>query len=148
MTNDHNKQLGYKIYTCQRKLSAVLEMILSQFDLNAAHWNVLNQLSNFGAMSQKEIAKKTQKDQVSITRYVDTLEKMGLVSRQRQAKDRRSYLVNITDKGETVTKQLEPTTLNANKELINGISQEEIIAFFETIDKINNNCENLLKGDY
>lgn len=50
-------------------------------------------------VSQREIAAATRVEEQTISRTVDRLERLGLVTRERDPADRRKFLVTLTPKG-------------------------------------------------
>lgn len=48
-------------------------------------------------MSQKELSKLTEKDQATLTRIIDLLEKKKLIQRRINEQDRRSFILHVTD---------------------------------------------------
>ncbi|MEG2024376.1 MAG: MarR family transcriptional regulator [Gordonibacter sp.] len=93
MENKHNELLGYLVYDAQRSISRSLEVTLKPYDITPGQWNLINQLDRTGGLSQKELAQITKKEQATITRYLDTLERKDLVVRTRHKTDRRSHVV-------------------------------------------------------
>ncbi len=62
------------------------------------HWPVLKMLIVNNGQTQQELANTIYKDKATLTRTIDSLEKIGLVERKFDAKDRRKRLVFITEK--------------------------------------------------
>ncbi|WP_405492023.1 MarR family winged helix-turn-helix transcriptional regulator [Nocardia sp. NBC_00511] len=63
------------------------------------HW-VLTYLAENNEMSQQEMADALAIDRSEVVRLVDSLEKAGLVTRNRDPEDRRKYCLAITAAGE------------------------------------------------
>lgn len=69
---------------------------------------MLEALYHLGPLSQAEIAKKILKSTGNITMVIDNLEKRGLVRRERDPEDRRSYSVQLTAPGKKLIGSLFP----------------------------------------
>lgn len=81
-------------------LSRGLAEVLKAKDLSATQYNVLRILRGAqNGLPCGEIAGRMITRDPDITRLLDRLEKRGLVSRRRQAKDRRTVMTGITRKG-------------------------------------------------
>ena len=64
-----------------------------------AGWQVLLALADTGAMTQREVAERCYVTPATVTGVVDTLERDGLVTRERGADDRRVVRVSLTPQG-------------------------------------------------
>ncbi len=72
----------------------------------------------------------------SITLIVDRMEKNGLVKRVRSTKDRRSFSLIMTEKGEKYLKTGVGTGNVLIQEIMSCLSNKELQAFIEFLDKI------------
>ncbi len=72
----------------------------------------------------------------SITLIVDRMEKNGLVKRVRSTKDRRSFSLIMTPKGEKYLKTGAGTGETLTQEIMSCLSNKELQAFIEFLEKI------------
>ena len=72
---------------------------LSDVNLTASQFSVLEALYHLGPMCQKAVAGKVLKSSGNITTVIDNLEKRGLVERIRSTEDRRYIQLHITKEG-------------------------------------------------
>lgn len=93
--------LGYRI-----NRSAIIMKIELQnrfknagFSITPEEWVILNRLWESDGMNQNEISQKTLKDKTTVTRFLNGMEKDGLIRRVVAEEDRRSRLIFLTDKG-------------------------------------------------
>lgn len=92
----------YLIAGIFQQINSQIESVLQGFNLSLAKFNVLMVVKHQGGekgLSQVEICKKLLVTPANITKMIDRLEKDDLLERILQAKDRRSNIVKITDKG-------------------------------------------------
>lgn len=68
-------------------------------------------------------------DNSAITGLVDRLEKSGLAQRTANPKDRRTYLIRITEKGKSEIDKAYVTIKRVNEEMKSGFSADEIETF-------------------
>ena len=116
MINQHNSLIGFLVYDAQRAIAKSLETALKPYEITPGQWNLINQLDQAGELSQKELATITHKEQATITRYLDTLERKGLVVRNKHKTDRRSHVVSTTDKAHELIRTVLPlTAITANR---------------------------------
>jgi DNA-binding MarR family transcriptional regulator len=85
-----------------RRIRMMHEETLDQLDLNMSDWHVITSLHWAGEPYRRkagELARHADLTSGSMTSRLDALEKEGLVRRLRDAGDRRTVLVELTQKG-------------------------------------------------
>ncbi|VAW11419.1 hypothetical protein MNBD_BACTEROID05-546 [hydrothermal vent metagenome] len=82
--------------------------LFSKEGLTESQFSVLEVLYHCGPQSQLDIGKKILKTRGNITFVIRNLEKNGYIIRQREDKDKRFYLVNLTKKGRAVIAKIFP----------------------------------------
>ena len=123
MINQHNSLIGFLVYDAQRAIAKSLETALKPYEITPGQWNLINQLDSAGELSQKQLAERTRKEQATITRYLDTLERKGLVVRNQHKSDRRAHAISVTEKAHELVVTAQPVTVEAADRLIEGIDQ-------------------------
>ena len=110
-------------------------------------WSVMIYLFHFNGKSQNEIAEKTFKDKVSVTKIVDNLEKRELVLRNPDKKDRRVNRIFLTDDGMKIIPKLKEVALETLIEAFSGINERDLESLKETISTMVKNLtgEDLLQ---
>lgn len=87
---------------------------------------------------QKDMAEVLGKDQSSILRIVDSLEKKELVRRVVDNSDRRKNFLIVTKKGDNVINQYLKIESQLDDKLYDGLSKSDIDAFHKVMDHIKN----------
>lgn len=108
-------------------------------NLTIEQWSVLYHLWKTDGLSQQELCTATFRDKPSITRLVDNLEKLLLVRRVSDGRDRRINKIYLTKNAEALelqTMQLAEQTLN---EALAGVSQEQIDVCKEVLQQVYDN---------
>ena len=146
MESTHNSLIGYLVYDAQKYITKSLETTLKPYNITAGQWNLINQLDEAGELSQKELANLTHKEQATITRYLDTLERKGLVVRNKHKTDRRAHVVSTTDKAHDLIRDVLPLTAVTADRLIEGIDQQDIDTFVSVLASLKKNAE-AISGD-
>ena len=147
MENKHNTLIGFLVYDAQRCIFKSLEKALKPFDITPGQWNLINQLDRAGELSQKELAELTRKEQATITRYLDTLERKGLVVRSRNKTDRRAHSISITDQARELIRTVQPITLDAANQLIEGIEQQDLDTFVAVLGRLKGNAQSFFDAE-
>ncbi|HLZ89955.1 MAG TPA: MarR family transcriptional regulator [Puia sp.] len=69
---------------------------------------VLSVLWNKHQINQQEVANATQKNKASLTPLIDSLVRMGLITRSEDPDDRRNKIITLTPKGKEYRKKFSP----------------------------------------
>jgi len=113
------------------------ESTFSKFRITAKQQATLSAIHHLDdPVTLKDLGECFDKDAASITFIIDRMEKEGLVSRVRDLKDRRSLRVVLTPKGKNLLKITEEQKYKLSKEIMRVLSDEELSAFIDSIEKI------------
>lgn len=134
-----DEEFGMLTNKTNRRIQRILNSKLQKYDITTEQWNVLLSLSKEQKINQKQLAKNVDKDQATLVRILDILEKKQLVERQLSKEDRRAFLINITNYGKEMTNKLIPFMANMFEQILNGISKQELDIYKEVLIKINKN---------
>jgi len=129
---DLNRSLGFLMGNTYRKLSALFQSGLKEYDITPEQWSVLYQVDQADGLIQKDIAERSGKDRPTTTRILDHLEQKGLVYKQIGENDRRSFRVYITSKGKSLIQETLPIEKQVNSEVRKCLSEQE----YETLMKL------------
>ena len=111
-------------------------------EITIEQWSVLYHLWKEDGLSQQELGIRTFRDKASITRLIDNLEKLSLVTRVASKDDRRINLVYLTDAAkplQQITYELANKTMN---EALQNISKEEIEVVKNVLQRVYDNLTN------
>ncbi len=111
------------------------------YDVTTEQWAILNRLWEKDGVSLNELADKTFKDNASITRTVDLMEKKELVERREDPKDRRSRLVFLREAGRQLQTGLVPCAQEALVRATRGMSNREVQLLLELGKQVVHNLE-------
>lgn len=109
-------------------------------DMTIDQGMILAFLDRYPDKTQKEIAAMAFKDNASMTRMLDLMEKKNYLKRSINPANRRRFNIEITTKGKDVLKTLAPIIKNNREQALNGVSEEEIIQLETILKKIKSNC--------
>lgn len=101
---------------------------------------VLSVLDQQGAMSQRHLGEVTGIHQTLVVKLVDGLEANGWVARERNAADRRSYALRLTDAGVVALRRLQAGLDRADAEFTDELTTAETARLKQLLQQ-------LLKGD-
>ena len=107
--------------------------------LTPEQFMLIDLLWNQGEMSQQQLADQMQKDKNSVTKLVDAIERKGFVVRQQNVHDRRSNTIILTEKANKLKPGAKEKGISILDQMLEGISEEELRGFLETLHKLNSN---------
>jgi len=145
MAMSKDQLFGSSTARVSKKITRMINFYLKPHQITAEQWSVLRSLNAEDHISQKELAKRTDKDQATLTKILDLLEKNGFIQRLHNPLDRRSYLVQITDKGKQLTNQVAPIIEHVFSQILYGISQEKLMMFVRILADIEKNLDKHIK---
>lgn len=111
--------LGNKIALHVSRLSA------RKFDLDLTEWRIFNVLGSQGRTSIVRLAKLASNDPGGVSRSVSRLEARGLISRHHDASDRRRSLVDLTEDGKLVSREIVGNALAIEERLLRRLAPTE-----------------------
>jgi DNA-binding MarR family transcriptional regulator len=91
--------LGRMIYFMALEIKNLAEKVLAPYDLTLEQFQTLKVLSPTSGMTQRQLGQAIRKNPANMTRILDRLEAKSLTIRQPDPRDRRAYLIYLTDKG-------------------------------------------------
>lgn len=147
-----DKSVGMYINYINRKILRFLSLNLEKYNITTEQWSILLHLLEKDGMNQKQLAKEVDKDQATLVRILDILERKKLVVRKKSTEDRRSFLIYTTPEGKKMQKEVYPFVEGLFGNIINGISTDQLNSFIDTLNKIEKNIsieedKNLWKKD-
>lgn len=102
-------------------------------------WSVLYHLWKADGMSQQELCNATFRDKPSITRLVDNLERLLLVRRVSDDKDRRINKIFLTKDARTLEEQTMALAEETLNEALAGVPQDQIDMCKGVLQKVYDN---------
>lgn len=120
--------IGYNINIAANFLKKHLNKTFKSagYDITSEQWSILNRLWEKDGINQLEIAGITLKDNASVTRTLELMEKKGLIVRQIDQDDRRNRRIYLTEAGKVLKKPLIQCAESVLKKATVDISNEEI----------------------
>jgi DNA-binding MarR family transcriptional regulator len=144
MSNNHFKKGELYSFITGKASTAIARRLQKKFNgsginLTIEQWSVLYHLWKEDGKSQQELCNATFRDKPSITRLIDNLEKLNLVKRVSDDKDRRINKVFLTKQAQKLhedSMQLAEETLN---EALEGVPSDQVDMCKEVLQKVYDN---------
>jgi DNA-binding MarR family transcriptional regulator len=109
-------------------LSRGVAETISRADLTPTQYNALRILRGAGkeGASCSEVSERMVTKDSDITRLLDRLEARGLISREREAKDRRRIVTRITDEGLRVLADLDEPVAETHRRQLSHLGEKQL----------------------
>ena len=104
--------------------------LLYHYGLTMPQFTVLEVLYNKGAMTVKSIIETVLSSGGSMTVVIRNLEQQGLVAREENTADRRSYLISITEQGRSLMESVLPLCFEDIHEMLSVLTEKEKKALY------------------
>lgn len=123
---DINKSIGFLLSKAYQRAWAIMRAELETYDLTPPQFGLLAFLWQQDGLTQAELSEKGQIDRTTVGGLVDRLEKIGLVERRQHPKDRRAYMIHLTDRGREMESPLSACAERALTIFTKRLNEQEI----------------------
>ena len=138
-------RFGFAFITLARQWHRVVDTRLAEAGLSDATWRPLVHLAEGGdGISQRDLAARISLDTSTLVRLLDMLETRGLVERRVDSSDRRARRIHLTAEGRTELARIRAMLLQAERELLAEISEDETGAMLDAFTRIAARAEAML----
>lgn len=120
---------------------AIQKFTAKNFEITPEQLTVLAALIDHDGMYQRQIGAITLKDRPNITRIINILEKMELVTRKPDVNKRKIVKIFITAKGRKVFEKVIPTALDLWQRTVYGVPEDELKITLKVLQKFKENLE-------
>lgn len=129
---------GYMVNKSARLITQKLARNFHEnsIEISTEQWKILLYLYREDGQAQNSLAESTGKDEPSVSRIINTMEKNNLVLRTCHPRDRRTNLICLTEDGKNMRKTLMSMGQKTNGEVTHGISQNEMEACIRVLGKV------------
>lgn len=129
LRNPKGQLAGFLPYQLSITSNAVSSVIASRyrarFGLKVPEWRVMAVLGDAGAATQRQLTEATLMDKVAVNRACKVLEERGLVERQPNARDGRSHLLDLTEEGGAVYREIMPLARQSESEIFASLDEDQ-----------------------
>ncbi len=130
------QKLCYSVSKSGVLFRSILEDSLKQYKLVAPQAGILHILNGYGEYNQNLLGQEMNIDKASMVKFIDGLEKSGLVKRTVDPNDRRAKLIALTAKGKTVQKKIFENHTSLEKEIFKDFTAQEVEVLRELMPRV------------
>ena len=117
------------------------ELTRNGINLTPEQYLVMDILWDAEVMSQQAIADIIQKDKNSVTKFIDSLEKKGLVYRQVNKADRRVNNIVVSEEGLKLKAKTTEVAIGMMRNVLKNIKEEDLMALDKVMNQIKENID-------
>ena len=117
------------------------ELSRNDINLTPEQYLVMDILWDAEVMSQQAIADIIQKDKNSVTKFIDSLEKKGLVYRQVNKTDRRVNNLVVSEEGMKLKVKTTEVAIGMMRNVLKNIKEEDLMALDKVMNQIKENID-------
>lgn len=126
----------YQLFAAKKKIVLAVKQDFKEVGITDENYITLCFIHENPGITQAALADLNQKDRNVIVKTIDKLEKMDLVRRKRDGKDRRSFLLYVTDAGDEIIRKYWKIMIKRQEEAFRALSEEEQKTLMSLLDKL------------
>jgi MarR family transcriptional regulator for hemolysin len=128
--------IGLHLTRADRAVSRAFDGALAAAGGSLPAWLVLLNLKIRRMASQRELAEAVGIREATLTHHLNAMDAEGLITRRRDAGNRRIHVVELTGAGEAAFLRLREAAIAFDHRLRAGISDAEIASFAAVLDRL------------
>lgn len=130
------------LYQLELKRRRLLQPYFAELGLASGQPRILNCLfTHPDGLTQRELAERCGLDTTSLSRALDKLEEVGLVSRAPHEESRRANLIGLTTAGEEKARAVASRFSNMDEVLCWGLSDGELEGLLKGLERLEENLD-------
>ncbi len=130
------EELSKTIIEFYEKLTTWEDGVVKGSGLTTAQNHAIEIVGHEGAIKMRKLADKLGVTTGTLTVSIDRLEKKALLRRVPHKSDRRSYLIELTEKGQKLFKMHHNHHLNLTREMMTDFSEQEQADLYQSLKKM------------
>jgi len=134
------ESLSLLIGRVAKDLSRAFDDVLVAAGGSSPTWQVLRALSTGDHRTQAELAAAIGVRQPTLTHHLDSLERAGLVTREREAANRRVQRVTVTESGEHLFLRLRRAAASFDGRLCAGLDDGDVTELRRLLGQLTENA--------
>jgi len=121
------------LYTESRRLTKGLA---AQFGLTGPQLTVIKLLEELGDLSLSSLSERIRAQNSTVTGIIDRMEREGLVKRERSTTDRRVVYIRLSEKGQTLAREIQVEPMEIFRGALTSLSHEDLAALLSILTKL------------
>lgn len=136
MVNMLENSYGFLISKIAQKMEHSFNLFLQKYEITAREYGILTTLQEKSGLSQKDLGEKLRIDRTTVVSLIDHLEKLSLVQRVKDPKDRRYYNLVLTERALEIFRNGKEEVEEIENKLLHSLNDEEKAVFKTLLTKV------------
>ena len=128
--------IGLHLAAAARIVRRAFDEALAEAGGSLPVWLVLLNLKIRRPANQRELAEAVGVREATLTHHLNSMDAQGLITRRRDATNRRIHVVELTDAGEAAFLRLRTAAVGFDRRLRAGITDKEVASFEVVLDRL------------
>ena len=133
------KSLGFQVRRGHLRFDRLLNARLAHHNLKAGFWYYLRALWIADGVTQKELSGVTNVTETTMVAMINGMVADGLVTRTRDAIDKRKMRVKLTEYGRRLEGELMGIAIGINRVATDGIAPEDVATCIAVLTRVSEN---------
>lgn len=147
-TSPLSRFLPYQLSLASNAVSGRIALeYRTRFGLSIPEWRVMAVLGDTGALTQRDLTRRTLMDKVAVNRACKVLEERELAARSPNEQDGRSHLLDLTEAGHAMHEEIMPLALSIEQRMFEGFSPDELDLFRKLLERARNQADEIAGDD-
>jgi DNA-binding MarR family transcriptional regulator len=144
LTKDLHMNLTYKVHALVMLMDKDAEKFLQdQLNLSYNQFLIIFAITENCTSTQKEVAYFANLTEAAVSKQIETLRKLGYLTRIESQKDRREHVLALTSEGQKISKKAKSILQKIVKSLFSVLNQGELTNLHSYLNKL---LENISKS--
>jgi MarR family transcriptional regulator, transcriptional regulator for hemolysin len=131
--------IGLQLTSVARSVSRAFDEALTEAGGSLPVWLVLLNLKSRRPANQRELAEAIGVKEATLTHHLNAMEAGGLITRRRDAANRRIHVVELTEAGEDAFLGLRRAAVAFDQRLRIGMTGDDLASFESMLDRLAHN---------
>lgn len=128
--------LPYLVNRVGQRFISDITPVLSEVGVDIQSWRVLIALYQRGSQPVGALSDLTSINFSTLSRVLGRMERKDLVQRHRDAADARSFTIDLTENGRSVTEKILPRAATLEAQATGNFSEAELATLRQLLDKL------------
>jgi MarR family transcriptional regulator, organic hydroperoxide resistance regulator len=136
-----DQSVGYLMRETHRAFLRALGARISRHGVSIGMWYFLRALWEEDGLTQRELSRRVSMMEPTTATALESMERRGLISRTRNAEDRRKINIRLTDRGRRLREVLLPYAMEVNQVALAGTPARQIPLLRRQLGRIKRNLD-------
>src|SRR5580698_8920815 len=128
--------IGLQLGRAARVVSRAFDEALEQAGGTLPVWLILLNLKIHHPDNQRELAEAVGVREATLTHHLNSMDARGLITRRRDADNRRIHVVELTDEGQALFERLQEAAVAFDTKLREGLAETDIDTLSTLLDQL------------